>query len=76
VLALERARYSRLGLSVPEAEGLPALAEEVTAAMRASAPTRAGRRAEWLPASLWRRSSRGPAAPAVDEEVVRDRVSV
>jgi transglutaminase-like putative cysteine protease len=81
VLSVERSRYSRAGLPTELANDVPELARTVTAAMRSAAPTRTRRRAEWLPASLWRgrRSTAGGPArgSAVQEaERERDRVSV
>ncbi|WP_148574436.1 transglutaminaseTgpA domain-containing protein [Nocardioides caldifontis] len=81
VLAVERSRYSRTGLSPEGATGLADLARTVTAAMRGAASSRTRRRAEWLPASLWRgrtAATRGGRAAQREgvEEAERDRVSV
>lgn len=58
VLLLERARFSRSGLRPGEAEEAVRLLGRVTGALWESAHPRTQWRARWLPASLWRRSSR------------------
>ena len=71
VLRLERHRFSRTGLPEPAQSELPALAEQVTDAMRRAARPSAQRKAAWLPASLW---PRGPHAPRGRAALVADGV--
>jgi transglutaminase-like putative cysteine protease len=54
VLALERGRYSRWGLSDDDAAAAPEQAEQITTALTNGASARVRRRARWLPVSLWR----------------------
>ncbi len=79
VLLLERARFSRAGLSGEALEEMPALAVTVTEAMHRAARPSVQRRATWLPASLWSGRQSGPwrgGAGTVDRTGGLDRVSV
>ena len=79
VLGLERHRFSRTGLPDSAQTGFPALAEQVTEAMRRGARPSARRKATWLPASLWSRgqhSQRRRSGLVVDRVGELDRVSL
>jgi len=80
VVLVERARYSRAGLTEAHRETARGLVTTVSAALRQSASPRMRRRARWWPASLVRGGARGGAVALSDghAEAGRpgDRVSV